>query len=125
VLLVAFVLLQSTLFRFGLSFDLPGRILVASLIIFPIGFFLGMPFPLGVLSIENRPRGAIAWAWGMNGAFTIIGGVVSVVLSILYGFTITLLTATVVYLIAAFAYPKLSVAREVRAPLQVARETPA
>jgi len=64
-----------------------------------------------VLSIEGRPAGAIAWAWGMNGAFTIIGGVLSVVLSIVFGFTVTLLVATVGYLIAAFAYPKLKLAR--------------
>jgi len=120
VLLVAFVLLQSTLFRIGLSFDQLGRILFTTLIIFPIGFFLGMPFPLGVLSIEGRSRGAVAWAWGMNGAFTIIGGVSSVVLSVLYGFTVTLLTSTVVYLIAAIVYPKLSAAREVHTRAWVA-----
>ena len=126
VLLVAFVLMQSTLFRIGLSFDLPGRILFASLVIFPIGFFLGMPFPLGVLSIEGRSRGAVAWAWGMNGAFTILGGVSSVVLSIAYGFTVTLLTSTVVYLIAAFAYPRLSAARDAHVRVPVAGgETPA
>lgn len=118
ILSVLFTLLQSTLFHIGLGFGLSGRILFAALIIFPIGFFLGMPFPLGVLSIESRPRGAIAWAWGMNGAFTIVGGVVSVVLSIIYGFTVTLLVAAAVYLIAAFAYPKLSPVRtsDVRVP---------
>jgi spermidine synthase len=112
VLSILFTFLQAPLFHIGLAFDLTGRILFALLIIFPIGFFLGMPFPLGVLSIEARPPGAIAWAWGMNGAFTIIGGVLSVVLSIVFGFTVTLLVATAVYLIAAFAYPKLSVAHE-------------
>jgi phage shock protein PspC (stress-responsive transcriptional regulator) len=56
----------------------------------------------------------------MNGAFTIIGGVSSVVLSVLYGFTVTLLTSTVVYLIAAIVYPKLSAAREVHTRAWVA-----
>jgi hypothetical protein len=115
VLLVAFLLLQSTLFRIGLGLEQPERILFAALIIFPIGFFLGMPFPLGVLAIEGQSRGAVAWAWGMNGAFTIIGGVSSVVLSILYGFTLTLITSIVVYVIAALVYPRLIAAQEARA----------
>ena len=49
--------------RMGLSVALIG----------PFGFFLGMPFPLGVLAIERQPPGAIGWAWGMNGLFTVVG----------------------------------------------------
>jgi len=69
-----FELIESSVFHFGLGLPLPGRILVSTLLMFPIGFFLGMPLPLGVLAIESRPKGTIAWAWGMNGAFTVIGG---------------------------------------------------
>jgi hypothetical protein len=116
-----FTLIESRAFNFGLSFALPGRILVASLLIFPIGFFLGMPLPLGVLAIQSRPKGAVAWAWGMNGAFTVIGGVLSVALSLLFGFTITLLIAVGMYIVAALVYPSLSPVREASLQTQVAR----
>jgi spermidine synthase len=125
VLGVLFTLVQQPLFRFGLQFDQFGRILVAALSIFPVGFFLGMPFPLGVLAIEGRPRGAVAWAWGMNGAFTIIGGVSSVILSVVYGFSVTLLVATAVYIVAAVFYPKLSPVREEHMAVAVAGESTA
>lgn len=76
------------------------RIIAASVLIFPLGFFLGMPFPLGILTIEKQPRGSIAWAWAMNGLFTVIGGLLSVLLSLFYGFHATLVIATLIYLVA-------------------------
>jgi hypothetical protein len=105
-----FTVIESAAFNFGLAFPLPGRIFVATLLIFPIGFFLGMPLPLGVLAIEGRPRGTIAWAWGMNGAFTVVGGVSSVILSVIFGFTVTLWIAMALYLLAALLYPALAAA---------------
>ena len=74
-----------------------GRILVAGVMIFPLRFFLGMPFPLGILAIAHQPRGAIAWAWGMNGLFTVVGGLASVVMSLLMGFNFAVLVALVLY----------------------------
>jgi spermidine synthase len=125
VLGVLFTLLQAPLFRIGLGFELGGRILAAALMIFPIGFFLGMPFPLGVLAIEKRPAGAVAWAWGMNGAFTIIGGVASVVVSLVWGFSATLLASTAIYFLAALIYPRLAPVEVPNAGLQPAAEAAA
>ncbi|MBU1567582.1 MAG: hypothetical protein KJ630_18395 [Proteobacteria bacterium] len=83
------------------------RIIAASALIFPLGFFLGMPFPLGILTIEMQPRGSIAWAWAMNGLFTVIGGLCSVLLSIFYGFQATLVIAILIYLVAFGTFNKL------------------
>ena len=107
---VVFTLIEAAVFHVGLGYALPGRILVSVLLIFPIGFFLGMPLPLGVLAIESRPKGTIAWAWGMNGAFTVIGGVLSVLVSVGFGFTITLLVALALYGAAALLFPALALA---------------
>jgi spermidine synthase len=94
---LALVLLYAPLARLGLALPLGGRIAVAAAMIFPLGFFLGMPFPLGILAIERQPRGAIAWAWGMNGLFTVIGGLASVFASLMWGFNITVIVALVLY----------------------------
>ena len=83
------------------------RILVAIVLIFPLGFFLGMPFPLGILAVEKQPTGAIAWAWAMNGLFTVIGGMLSVLLSIFYGFKVTLLVAMLIYCLAFFLFSRM------------------
>jgi len=94
---LALVLIYPPLARLGLALPLGGRIAVAAVMIFPLGFFLGMPFPLGILAIEHQPRGAIAWAWGMNGLFTVIGGLASVFASLLWGFNITVVLALILY----------------------------
>jgi spermidine synthase len=94
---LALVFVYPPLARLGLALPLGGRIAVATVMIFPLGFFLGMPFPLGILAIERQPRGAIAWAWGMNGLFTVIGGLGSVFLSLEWGFNVTVILALVLY----------------------------
>jgi hypothetical protein len=78
------------------------RILVTLAMIMPIAFFLGMAFPLGVLRVSETPyaKQAIAWAWGVNGVFTVIGGFLSVLLSIFFGFTVTLSIAIACYVLA-------------------------
>ena len=84
-----------------------GRVVASFAMIFPLGFFMGMPFPLGILAIREWPAGAVAWAWGMNGLFTVVGGLLSVFLSLSIGFTWTLVVALGAYLIALTAYPRL------------------
>ncbi len=84
----------------ALALSLPARVLLSGTIIFPLGFFMGMPFPLGILALEHRPRGAIAWAWGMNGVFTVVGGLLSVLMSLAFGFNATIAFALALYAVA-------------------------
>ncbi len=86
------------------------RIVAAIVLIFPVGFFMGMPFPLGIMTIKDQPQGAIAWAWAMNGLFTVIGGLSSVLLSICSGFRVTLIAAILIYIVAFLAYCRLRLA---------------
>ena len=73
---------------------------IAAAYLFPIGFFMGMAFPLGILCVEQHSRSAVAWAWGINGLFTVIGGLASVLLSIYVGFTVTEMIALGIYAVA-------------------------
>ena len=91
------------------------RILVAAAMIFPLGFFLGMPFPLGILALRHQPRGAIAWAWGLNGIFTLLGGLASVMMSIFFGFRLTLLVAAAIYIVALCCFARMRANRSIRA----------
>jgi len=88
-----------------------GRASASILMIFPLAFFLGMPFPLGILSLAGQPRGSIAWAWGTNALFTVIGGVTAGVLSIFLGFRQTLWVALGIYLLAFVLFTRLRLRR--------------
>jgi hypothetical protein len=102
------------IFNLFLASSTPIRVLVCFLMIFPLGFFLGMPFPLGILGLETKPKGAIAWAWGINGLFTVIGGLSSVILSLIFGFRISLSIALLLYLVAFALFPRLLPERQSR-----------
>lgn len=104
---LALVLLYDPIAEAALALPIGGRIAVSGLMIFPLGFFLGMPFPLGILAIEHQPRGAVAWAWGMNGLFTVIGGLASVLGGVEIGFDYTIIIALVLYGCALAVYRKM------------------
>src|SRR3984957_19967233 len=104
---LALVAVYPPIAQAALALQLEGRAAISALMLFPLGFFLGMPFPLGILAIEHQPRGAIAWAWGMNGLFTVIGGLASVLISLEVGFNLTICIALVLYGCALAVYRKM------------------
>jgi hypothetical protein len=112
------------------STHLPGggglwpRIAATVLLIGPMAFFMGMPFPLGLLALAKRPRGAIAWAWSMNGLFSTVGGIASALLSLAFGFRFTILISLGVYGLAAATFARLRDTSDVRVPAS-ARPRPA
>ncbi len=101
------LIIHPYIFGIFLASGLPVRILISIVLIAPLGFFLGMPFPLGILATEKQPEGAIAWAWGMNGLFTVVGGFFSVIFSLQFGFRFTLILAIAVYSLAFFVFSKI------------------
>jgi hypothetical protein len=96
----ALTLLYPALSHLALELPIAGRILASAARTFPLGLFLGMPFPLGILAIENRPRALVAWAWGMNGLFTVVGGFLSMLISMAVGFNIAIMLALGLYAVA-------------------------
>jgi hypothetical protein len=105
----ALFIILCELFVFDSLLEMRTMVRIASsvAIIFPLAFFLGMPFPMGVLAIERKPQGTIAWAWGLNGLFTVAGGVFCAVFSVYYGFIATMLVAVAAYMLAWAAYANL------------------
>jgi spermidine synthase len=102
---------NNVIFNFFMMSSLAIRILISFLLIFPLGFCLGMPFPLGILSLEKQPNGAIAWAWGLNGFFTVFGGFLSVIISIYIGFRIAIIIALSIYAISLLAFKRIAYLR--------------
>jgi spermidine synthase len=104
----------------NLALELPtaGRIAAAAAMMFPVAFFLGMPFPLGILAIANKPRAVVAWAWGMNGLFTVVGGFLSMLISMAYGFNVAITFALGLYAVAFAVFKRLQGAEAtVNAPI--------
>ena len=83
---------------------LAGKVAVSLLLIAPLAFAMGMPFPLGLSRLGEAQPGLIPWAWAINGCASMLGAVLATVLAIQFGFTVVILSAVGLYGIAATAF---------------------
>ena len=91
------------LFAAALGFALWLRILLAVLVLAPLGILLGMPFPLGLQIVSGEADALVSWAWGVNGFFTVIGTVAALILGMTFGFKLVLLVGAGCYVLALAA----------------------
>jgi spermine/spermidine synthase len=108
IVVLAMAVLTPIVFRICLGLNLPLRIVIALLLVAPLGFLLGMPFPLGLRLAMQRSSALGSWAWGVNGFFTVIGTVLALMLGMMIGFRMVLLLACVCYLAGLFAISRVS-----------------
>jgi hypothetical protein len=116
---LVFALSYKAVFHAALGLPLAGRLAVAVALIAPLGFLLGMPFPLGIERLARRSNAAVSWAWAVNGFFTVVGGYLALIVSIRYGFSAVLYLATAVYGLAYLLHRRVR-ALPVEAPLPAA-----
>ena len=77
---------------------------VAVAMLVPIGVALGIPMPTGLRLLSRTAPQMIAWAWGMNGALSVVGATLAIFIAMNWGFTVALLAALGTYLLAAAAF---------------------
>jgi len=73
---------------------------ISIVLLFPIGFLMGMPMPTGMRLLKSHIPTFVPWMWAINGGFSVLGAVLTVVLSIVYGGSYTMLIGISVYLVA-------------------------
>ena len=96
----------SPLLGAALGWPLPARCVLAALVVLPLGYLMGMPFPLGMARLAEGSAHRIPWAWAVNGLVSVVGSVAAVMIAMRWGFSITLLAGACAYL-AALAAAKL------------------
>lgn len=89
--------------RGAITVGLAGRMLVAIGILLPAGLVMGIPMPAGIRLLSRRQEALLPWAWAMNGALSVVGATLAVFIAMNWGFSVTLLTGSAVYLLAAGA----------------------
>ncbi len=95
-------------FHACLGLGISWRIAIALLLVAPLGFVLGMPFPLGLRLAVQRSSALGSWAWAVNGFFTVIGTVLALMLGMMIGFRIVLLVACGCYSVGLVALSRFS-----------------
>ena len=64
------------------------------------GVVLGIPMPAGIRLLSARAPQMLSWAWGMNGALSVVGATLAIFIAMNWGFTTTMFVASATYLIA-------------------------
>jgi hypothetical protein len=82
---------------------LGARIAIAIVLVAPLGFLMGMPFPSGLRETGRGPFPLPPFYWGLNGIFSVIGSLATIGVAVVAGFTWAMLGGVAFYLAAAFA----------------------
>jgi hypothetical protein len=87
------------------TLDLPwlARAALTLTVLAPVSLALGLPFPLGLS--RTGSGGFLPWAWGLNGAFSVVATPLANLIAREAGFSRVLLSAAVLYVIALVMFP--------------------
>ena len=58
-----------------------------------MGVALGIPMPTGIRLLRERAPQMVTWAWGINGALSVLGATLAIFIAMNWGFQMTLLAA--------------------------------
>lgn len=79
----------------------PLRIAACLALLAPAAFLMGFPFPVAMAELSRLDKERFfIWAWGINGTFSVIGAVAVPLLAVMFGQSIPILGAAVLYLLA-------------------------
>ena len=83
-----------------LGLPIAARLLATAVIVAPLGFLMGMPFPLGVRVLTGPKRPLIPWAWAVNGCASVLGSILPTILALYLGFSKIFVIAGAMYLVS-------------------------
>ncbi|HMF91233.1 MAG TPA: hypothetical protein VKL40_11360 [Candidatus Angelobacter sp.] len=95
-LILLLVLALPAMLSAGIGLPFAVKLMISAVVLMPLGFFMGMPFPTGLRRVPT-----VEWAWALNAAASVLGSVMAMVVAIHFGLTITLVCAAAAYLLAA------------------------
>jgi hypothetical protein len=100
---VAFIIVAAPVVNWAIPFPRSARMLIAVAMLVPIGVALGVPMPTGLRMLSLRAPQMLAWAWGINGALSVLGATLAIFIAMNWGFRATLMTAAATYLVGLAA----------------------
>ena len=88
------------------STPLAARVVITFVVLAPLGLCLGMFMPLGlgaVSRLTTLSREYVAWGWAVNGFASVVGAVLTTLLSMTFGFRTVMIVAWCTYAVAIVA----------------------
>jgi hypothetical protein len=85
------------LFNYFIGESLSVKIIITILMQVPLGFVLGMFFPLGIKLVSRVDVRMVPWAWGVNGMSSVVSTIAAIMLAMSFGFTVVSYLAVIFY----------------------------
>lgn len=101
-LIVLYLFLLPFLYESLIGFNLTSKIILTFLVIFPLGFLMGFPFPTGVRLLDHGEKRLILWAWATNAFSSVINSILALIIAFWGGYNLVLVLAAGGYLLACF-----------------------
>ncbi len=101
---LAVIAIVTPLVSWAIPFARSVRMLVALLLLVPMGIALGIPMPTGIRLLRAQAPDLVAWAWGINGALSVLGATLAIFIAMNWGFRATLLAASLTYVCGLGAF---------------------
>ncbi len=75
------------------------RITISAVLIFPVFFMMGFPFPTLLARIKQQPEGTrlVPWMIGINSIATLMGGCLAIMIAMLWGYSYVLFSGMLLY----------------------------
>jgi hypothetical protein len=106
--LAAYGVLLPRLTRALIGLPLLVKMLIAVLVAYPPAYLMGMMLPLGIAALRGRATRLVPWAWGLSSAFSVLGGVASLMFAMSFGYTATWYLFAAAYALAFVAASRLA-----------------
>ena len=103
VIAIAVIAVTGPIIDWAIPFPRAVRMVISAAMLVPMGLALGMPMPTGLRLLGAKAPQMLPWAWGINGALSVLGATLAIFIAMNWGFRVTLLSASAVYVIAATA----------------------
>jgi Spermine/spermidine synthase domain len=100
---VLVMLISTPIVIWAIPFGRSTRMLIAVALLVPMGVALGVPMPTGLRLLHRSAPQMVAWAWGINGAMSVLGATLAIFIAMNWGFQATLLAAAFTYLLGTAA----------------------
>ncbi len=81
------------------------RYLLAILMILPLGFCMGVPFPAAMSMLGREHDEMIPWAWGINGFASVMSPILATLIAMQFGFRVLIAVALLLYLLTVWLFP--------------------
>lgn len=98
-IIILYLFLLPLLYKQFIGSALPFKIILTFFVIFPLGFFMGFPFPTGIRLLESRQKTLIPWAWATNAFSSVINAISALMIAFWGGYNLVLILAAGGYLL--------------------------